>query len=139
MFAVGKEGKYMPRSGTRSKKSRGRARKASPSPGEPTPTLTGNSFAALAPTDQADRPWTTRCSRTLQMRLVRSARRLDQPGQPLRRARAWQRTSMPRQAPFPATTPSASRPPLTSRSACSTAQRRRRGSWRWCCRTAGSL
>ena len=42
----------MPRSGARSKKSRGKARKASPSPEEPTPALAGNSFAALAPTDQ---------------------------------------------------------------------------------------
>ena len=42
----------MPRSGARSKKSRGKARKASPSPPEePTPALAGNSFAALAPTD----------------------------------------------------------------------------------------
>ena len=42
----------MPRSGARSKKGRGKARKASPSPEEPTPALAGNSFAALAPTDQ---------------------------------------------------------------------------------------
>ena len=42
----------MPRSGARSKKSRGKARKASPSPEEPTPALAGNSFAALAHTDQ---------------------------------------------------------------------------------------
>ena len=42
----------MPRSGARSQKSRGKARKASPSPEEPTPALAGNSFAALAPTDQ---------------------------------------------------------------------------------------
>ena len=51
-FVVGKEEKNMPRSGARSKKSRGKARKASLSPEEPTPALAGNSFAALAPTDQ---------------------------------------------------------------------------------------
>ena len=43
----------MPRSGARSKESRGKARKASPSPEEPTPALAGNSFVALAPTDQS--------------------------------------------------------------------------------------
>ena len=42
----------MPRSGARSKKSRGRALKASTFSGEPTPAPSGNSFAALAPTDQ---------------------------------------------------------------------------------------
>ena len=42
----------MPRSGARSKKSRGKARKASTTPEEPAPALAGNSFVALAPTDQ---------------------------------------------------------------------------------------
>ena len=42
----------MPRSGPRSKKSHGKARKASAAPEEPTPAPSGNSFAALAPTDQ---------------------------------------------------------------------------------------
>ena len=42
----------MPRSGARSKKSRWKARKASPSPLEPTLALAGKSFAALALTDQ---------------------------------------------------------------------------------------
>ena len=42
----------MPRSGARSKKRRGKARKASPSPEEPTPAPSGHSFAAFAPTDQ---------------------------------------------------------------------------------------
>ena len=42
----------MPRSGARSKKSRGKARKASPSPEELTSALAWDSFAALAPTDQ---------------------------------------------------------------------------------------
>ena len=44
--------KKMPRSGARSKKSRGKARKASTTPEEPAPALAGNSFVALAPTDQ---------------------------------------------------------------------------------------
>ena len=42
----------MPRSEASSKNIRGKARKASTTPEEPTPALAGNSFAALAPTDQ---------------------------------------------------------------------------------------
>ena len=42
----------MPRSGARSEKSRGKARKAATTPEEPTPAPPGNAFAALAPTDQ---------------------------------------------------------------------------------------
>ena len=42
----------MPRSGARSKKSRAKARKASTSREQPTPAPSGNSFAAIAPTDQ---------------------------------------------------------------------------------------
>ena len=42
----------MLRSGARSRKSRGTARKASTTHEEPTPAPLGNPFAALAPTDQ---------------------------------------------------------------------------------------
>ena len=98
------------------------------------------------PPTRADRPRPTRSSRTLQMtleRLVRDlpslpARRLHHLREPLGRARAWPRTSPPRRALSQPMTRSASRRRPNYGSACSTAPRRQRGSWSWCCLAAGN-
>ena len=128
----------MPRSEACSKKSREKAREASPSPEEPTPALAGNYFAALAPTDQGGPAEDDEEQPDAADNAGALSTTPESSGEAVEEGSCLAEDILAAPSALPVTILSASRRPLTSGSACSTAPRRRRGSWIWCCLTGGS-